>query len=395
MKNGSKENKVKINTWLLAFYFLIAPLDFIPLLPGISMSKVIIFIPIIGVIAHLRNFRLRVDRYSVILIVYLMLIVISGLYSFDTTNTIQRIITISLNVSVVLVLSMLSYNEREIGILIKSVVLSGWFTLILLLVYSDTNIMGGRLTVFINGSYQDPNYITGFLIFSIIYYFDKYINKKSKISLVNLIIFLLFTIFTGSRGGLIAIIGAIICYLILQIKGKRLKLSVVLKTILSISVIAILFKSIFGLLPQEITQRYDVAFTINDGGAGRTNVWVDLIDHYSASSIFNKFFGWGAGTIQHFNYGGAVAHNVWIETLIELGILGLFILIYMYFIFIKRSIYLKQYVLVSALIGYLIMTFSMSLYSYKPIWNILILILITKNNSVFLSKRHDNSEIEK
>ena len=133
-------------------------------------------------------------------------------------------------------------------------------------------------------------------------------------------------------------------------------------------------------MPTEVTQRYDVSYTIKDGGAGREEIWKNVLYNYKNSPEFNKIFGWGAGTISYFNNRGMVAHNIWIESLMEIGIIGVIVLLIFYFTYLKKAYTMGEYMIVASYIGYMIMTISMSLYSYKPIWNIIILIIILKNN---------------
>ena len=98
---------------------------------------------------------------------------------------------------------------------------------------------------------------------------------------------------------------------------------------------------------------------------------------YEYVPIFNKLFGMGAATIKHFTYGRS-GHNIWIESLMEIGIIGISILGIFYIVFILKSFKMGEHIVFACFMGYIIMTLSMSLYSYKPIWNILLLILILK-----------------
>ena len=215
------EKKVKAITWLLAFYFLLAPLDFLQVVPGESISKLLVMLPLGASIFYIKNMKVRIDRFYILLILFIMMIIISMFYSYDQSATVQRTISVTLNIAVILILSMINYNKYEIKILKRAMVLSGWLTIFLMIIYSHD--VYGRLTVVVNGAYQDPNYLTGFLIFSIVYYIDEFISKKKLTSLIKTTIFLTFVLLTGSRGGTIAILGSLLFYIFAWMKSKRVK----------------------------------------------------------------------------------------------------------------------------------------------------------------------------
>ena len=192
MTNNLQKQKIKKGTWLLAIYLLFAPLDFLPIIEGISFSKILILLPIAGNIIYLNNYKIYMDKFFVIPILYIMVSMFSVFYSVNVSDTTERIITLFLNIGTTLFLSLRSYNAKEIYLLKKFIVYSGWLTLLLMVIYSDTNIMEGRLTIVVNGHHQDPNYLTGFLIFAVIYYFDDFMQLKKKNSAAKVIIFLVF-----------------------------------------------------------------------------------------------------------------------------------------------------------------------------------------------------------
>ncbi|MEH6949463.1 O-antigen ligase family protein [Bacillus sp. JJ634] len=321
-----KEN-VKIITWLLAFYLLLAPLDFLPVIPGVSLSRVLVFIPLIGFFLYLKDIKMRLDRFFVVPVVYVMLTMLTIFFSYDPSSTMQRIITIGMNIGVILVLSMLSYNKKEINILIRAMLYSGWVTLLLMVLFQDTDILQGRMTIIVNGAYQDPNYLTGFLLFSILYYFDDFINNKQKKSIIKMSIFLIFVLLTGSRGGMLGALGAILFYILIWIKSNRMKLSSIF-TIISLILISVIFVILAGdILPEDMRERYTVSSVEESGGSGRTDLWDTTLQRYGEFSAFNKLFGGGAGTTPYFTYGHS-SHNIWIDSLIEMGLVGSFILFF-------------------------------------------------------------------
>lgn len=379
--NNIQKQNIRNGTWFLAIYFFLAPLDFLPVIPGISVSRVLIILPIIGNFIYLREAKVRLDRLLIIPILYIMVLIFSSFYSINSTDTMQRIITLALNIGIIIFLSLRSYNIKEINILKRAVLYSGWLVLVLMLLYSDTNNMRGRLTIVVNGYLQDPNYLIGFVIFSIIYYLDEIVKFSKKSSVIKIMIFFTFIFLTGSRGGLIAVIGSLIfCFIILMINNKSRNESI-FKLIINIIIFGILLGVIIGKLPEDLIARYTYESTIGTGGTGRMPIWINVMKQYSQLPTLNKLFGVGAGTIKHLTFGKS-AHNIWLETLIETGIIGIFVLFSFYLNYLKKAFEMKEHIIISSFIGYIIMGMSLSLYSYKPIWNIMLLIIIIKNNKL-------------
>lgn len=390
-----RDSKIKTNIRirLLAIYLFFAPLDFLPIIPGISFSKLLIFIPLIGCFLALKYVKIRFDKFFGIPIIYVMVLFLTMFYSYDASFTKQRIITIGLNIAVILIISMFNYSDTEIRIIKNSMVYSGWFTLLLIMLYSDTSLMGGRMTVEINGAYQDPNYLVGFLIFTIINYLEGFMEKRSIKEFIMFCIFVIVTFLTGSRGGLLAVLGAILFYISIWMKSKGFKFSSVIKLVIFIILLAIILNISLEMLPTTLAQRFDVSYTLGDGGANRLELFESALNAYKTFSGFNKLFGQGAGTIRYFTYSGHVAHNIWIESLIEIGIVGTSILFMFYFLYFKKAWRIKEYVAAASFVGYIIMTLSMSLYSYKPIWNIILLIMIIKNSDETIKNNSSKNSI--
>ena len=374
---------ISLRIRLLSLYLFFAPLDFLPIIPGVSVSRFLIFLPLVGAMVTIKKLKMRIDRFLAVPILYVMVLIITGFYSYDTEMTINRIFAVGTNVAVILILSMFHYNEKEICTVKRAMALSGWLVLLLMIFYSDNTIKEGRFVVIINGVFQDPNYLTGFLIFPIIYYLDEFLMAKKGSSIVKLSSLFILILLTGSRGGLLAIFGSIMFYCFLWFKLKGFKISTVFVIIGFLCVLGILLNFMIDSLPETVAQRYELAYTLNDGAAGRTNIWKVILYNFENSAGFHKLFGWGAGTITHFTFGGNVAHNVWLEALIELGTFGLAVLLIFYFMFFIKAYQIKEYAVTSVFAGYMIMTMSLSLYSYKPIWNIILLIIILKNYTIY------------
>lgn len=379
-ESQTKYYLIKINVYLFAVFFVLSPLDFLSIIPGVSLSRFLVIIPILATLLNLKNGRLKFDRYFILPTLYLLFVIFSLFYTYNIGSTIQRIIPIALNVSMILLVSMLSYNEKEISVIKQSFVYSAWITLLLMLIYSSIDPVEGRLLITVSGVYQDPNYICGFFIYAIAHYFDKLLSTKKISNVVPIFIFLYFIILTGSRGGLLAALGTIFVLLLLKIQRKKFEVSRLLKfAFFACFTLMILYLGMM-LAPDSVISRFSLAYNLADDGSSRIRIWESIIYVLKDSSGLRITLGYGAGTIRFFTYGGSVAHNTWLESLLEIGVIGLLILFLFYFVYFIKSFTEKQYVITASFAGYLIMSLTLSLYSYRPIWNIIILMVLLARN---------------
>lgn len=379
LDNKDINQNVRISMYFIAFYFLVLPLDFFTVLPNISIVKFTIFIPLFGCLFHFYNLKVRFNKYTIMLLIYLFVILISLLYSYNVSTSYNRALSIGSNILLILVLSMINYNYKEIQFFKKSIVYGSWFFLLLIFIFSNTTLNEGRLTIQIKASTQDPNYLVGYFIFTVIFYLYELLTLKRWINILYLSIFIFVILLTGSRGGFLSVLISIFCCIFLWIKNKKVKVSSLIFLSIIFVVFCIVIYFIIDYIPDAIISRYHISYTITDGGANRFNIWSSMLYNYKQFPALNKLFGQGVGTIRSFTINGNVGHNLWLETLIELGMIGVIIICLLYLIFLIKIYNLKDNVIIATFIGYIALTMSLSLYSYKPIWNIFFLILITVN----------------
>lgn len=364
----NKQN-ISIYSLFLGLYLLLTPLDPIPILSGISVTKVLSLVCLISYFLELKKFKIIISSKIILPIIYLFIHILSSLYSVNQGLSISRSTTIFLLVFLMISVTMVPYNDRELEYINKMAGSSGWIIIILLL-FSDNS---QRMTFEINGVSQDPNILCGFLIISVMYYFDKFVKTKSYKYILSLIILISCIIFTGSRGGLIALTSSILFYLLVNQNSENI-IKKILTIVICIIIIIMIYIIAINILPENISTRFSLKYTIADGGAGRFNYWKRAIDIYKESSLFNQVFGYGAATIKHVT--GFVAHNLWIEILLDLGLLGVIVTVIFYLNYIKLSLKEKNTYYASVFIGYIIMSIALSLTTFKPQWNLMMLIFL-------------------
>lgn len=365
-----KKKKISLFITLFAVYLFCTPLDFLPIVPGFSIAKILVLLPLFGAIFELKKFA-SFDKKAVPAVLYFLMVSASLVYSIAPHRSIDRFISVTLNTVLILFVSLRKYRKDEYEYLIKAYVGSGWFLLALIFVYADYSTMAGRLTILVNGQNQDPNYLTGFFTFTICYYLWHFIQQRKRLYIIFVIIFFIPIFLTGSRGGLIG--NGIAVFFVLFFCRKKINLTNIILIALAV---VLLIALIWRFLPDYITQRYTLEYTQGDGGANRFDIWASCMYYFKRGSFLRKLLGHGAWTIPLLNEQKNVAHNLVIEFMLEYGIIGMFLIYGMYLYYIVRAKKLNQIGLISAFIGYMAMTMSLSLYSYKPIWNVIMLIIL-------------------
>ena len=354
--------KLSKSTIGFALYLFLLPLDFINIGFG-SVSKLLsLLVVAITLLSDLKKMNFSFGLLS-LMALYICWNIFSVFSSANTSMTLGRITSLVLNYAFIMVCGSCVKTEKELKFLEKAIVLSGWLVLVLMLFYSRvTNEF--RVIIVANGQEQDPNELCGFLMFSIIFYLKNILHYKRPSDCISLIIMMLFVFLTGSRGGMSAIlIAGFSCYLFENSAKGKIRNSIFL-----VLVILIIYMLLMEIMPEELMMRFDLDYTSNDHGAGRFNIWRIIIEQYAEFDFSKKFCGIGAATTRLYTPTRHVAHNLWIETLFELGIIGLTLLVLLYFAFARRACIIKSKMYLFVLIGFFIMTLTLSLPVYKPIY---------------------------
>ena len=128
-------------------------------------------------------------------------------------------------------------------------------------------------------------------------------------------------------------------------------------------------------------ERLSITSVIEDGGSQRLGIWKLLWEKFYNSDIGSFFLGSGTGTVITFtgNY-YRVAHNIYLETLVELGIIGVILLLFQYFSFFFKAVKNDNKVYASLMFAYIIMGLTLSIYRYKPLFLIFLIIMIHNKN---------------
>lgn len=399
MKEYSSNQRYSLRSIGLAIY--ICALPFANLEMGVigSLLKYIALIPIgINLLMLIKNNKIRINSGQVWLFIFTILILISNLYSIDTSQSMQRGQTYVMFLILIVFSTMFPYSSEEINFLRNTLFLSGVMTAICVILFSGTLDGGVRLTLGATGIFrEDPNYLCGYFMFPIIYAIDKCMNKSNERvykQIISILIFSIIIFMTGSRGGLIGIVAGIASYYLLDLIFNKKSIQRFLKVTIGVIVAVVMVNIIIGSLSVDLQQRYSIEAVLDSKGTGRFELWGATIKMYRQSDIISQVLGYGAGTVRLIYVEGLhlwnVVHNFWLETLLEQGFIGMVSIGISYWCFSKQAIKSKDIVSLASIIGFMAMTMSLSLYAYKPLWNVFIIISLYSKSDKLEHKKEES-----
>ena len=310
---------------------------------------------------------------------YALLTFLSCLWSFDQSLSTIRSYTYIEFALLIYISGCIRSKEEDKQLLKKALIWSSRFTAILLLLIGE--YYEDRLT-FMGTFDEDPNYLCMYFSFGIIGALEKtlksdHYKKNLILSLFELLAYIYIVLLTGSRGGLIAIIASICAFVILE-RNKISKSRLLLLYLLFGSVSFYIVTHLSNIV--SFSERYTLDEVISSGGTGRVDIWDFGWKTFLDFNNFNKFFGSGIATTNYlFSIHGfkiKVMHNIFLETLVEIGIVGIILYTYMICSFLIASYKNKNYYSFSILIGFIVLSLSTSLSTFKPYLNIMIFIVI-------------------
>lgn len=364
-------------TWTLALYFILVAADIAAVGNVGSLLKILALFPVAFAVLDFRRLRVRFDAAAILPLVFWLIALCSCFYSVDTGMTIKYLVTLSLNLALVLVLGVMeTYSQQELQILMKALLIGSWLTVILLVLFSDFS-EGGRLTLKLGSEAQDENVINGYLLYAFSYHIYSFFHKKGVKHLALASVLIIVGFYTGSRGAMLAYVAIfLVAWFHTMRDGSRI-LRNLGKLILVLGALLIVYQLVKAILPREVLMRFSLSYLMEKGSIGRTKIWKYLWDCYQEDTLFRQIFGHGYGTtviINELNH--RVAHNLYLDNLITLGLVGMAAQIAMQGSCIWKAVRSQQYVLMYTYLGFVVLCMSLSMTSFKPMWNIMMMILI-------------------
>ena len=374
---------VRPAAWGLSIYFSLMALDSFDLSINSSLLRFVVLLPVLLSLFQLSDSHLYFHPLIVLHGLFLCLALLSLYYTISLPNTIRSDTTLALNTLLIVLMGVvIDFNASEIRLLEYALVLGGWIMVIMLLLFSDYS--NGRLTIKMGEVAQNQNYIYGYLTFSMLFHLLRYYDRRSLIHLLAAIAIVIVTFLTGSRGSILSIAAVMILvsfHAVMQSKNKARNL--MLFSVLVVGLFA-MSRILLVLMPPEVAVRFSLDYIEEKGTTGRLSTWKALWDQFYHAPVLRELFGYGYGTTRLLNtYNGNVAHNLYLDNLISLGLLGAGLQIIIQLCSMVTLFKERRMTAFYTYFSLVFMCFSLSLTSYKPIWNMMIMALIyTKNQAL-------------
>lgn len=352
-----------------------------------SLLKLLAIVPV-G-IWLIFSHKIKLMFCTKITFLYVLFLVFSLFWTIDFSATIERIISQITFLIMIIAVSAYSYNEREILFLKRCLVYSSRVSAVVVLLSAD--FYEGR--IFLNGIVkEDPNYLCAYFFFgvisAIVILLSREALKNKVFSMIELCIYFYIILATGSRGGVLAIIMSIIIFLLFFRNKNRCTVSEFMTKLLFVFSIGLILSIVMTYLSTEITERFTLMAIKTSDGTGRFDIWESALNAYNSSGLFRQLFGYGTASaikvtyLFPFNH-HLVYHNIYIETLIEVGLIGFCL----YLLFVGSYVYLsiknQNMFCLAILMGLVILSMSVSISVFKPYWNIMLYTII-----ISLAKRN-------
>lgn len=350
------------------------PFLYIYIIDGLSITSLFGIVYIIFSIIDINNLKIYNKAIILVSVLFFLYNIFSCIISIDITMSISKMIALMYNLIILLFSLLRVYTNKEFAFLIKSVIVSSWFLIILCILFG-ARIEDNRFALMFGEHEYDPNYLCISLVFPILYYIDKIFSVKFKFKyIINIFVFLFVVFLTGSRGGLLSVIGAIIYYLIIT-----KKLSV--KNIIVISCFAfIVIGCLVPIIEIDVINRLSVSQMVADGGSGRLTIWRSILNGVYTGDLNNQIFGHGIGTSNIVNvFSNHAAHNMWIDSISDLGLIGFCVTFCFYFGFFVKSNKVKVMYLPSIFVGCMISGMFLSIDVNRVVIIIFVLIGVCAN----------------
>lgn len=378
----SEQQPIRPVVYGIDFYFLLAATDSFQIGTIGSLLKIAAFLPLLLLLFDVRSLKIRFSPLLILQLLFWLLTLFSFFYSVSVDKTLPSVKTLTLNLLLVFSLGSLpEYNSREIQLMKKSLLLGGWVTILLMLIFSDFSAQG-RMTLLLGQDTQDQNYINGYFLYTFSHHCGELLLKKKKSHLVPTVIILTIVLLTGSRGALIAFVTVLFAYVCILFSNAKHRFRNILLVALLIVLFLVIFDMILDRMPEQVAQRFSWDYIAEKGSTGRTKIWTNLLRHYSTDSIPRMFFGHGYGTTPLINtLNNRVAHNLYLDNLITLGIAGLLLQLLLQATVLLILLKNREYILFCAYVGMMCMCLSLSLTSYKPLWNMVLLTFVVHTHS--------------
>lgn len=376
-----QKQPISVYTRWLGFFFLSLIVGALHIGAIGSLLRIIGFIPI-GIWLFSRR-TARFSRPIFWSFLFVLWVSLTTIWSIDHAHSFSR--SVSQVSFLLLLLSAASYrfSSHEIAYLKKCLVWGSRITAIIVLISSDFIL--GR--IYLNGIVQeDPNYLCAYFSFALVMAMISLVSGGAKgwmrlIYIVELLVYAYIILGTGSRGGLFAIVAAV-AIVILFTPPQNHKTPHLFRRILVVAVLFAVAYIATTFIEKDILLRFSLQEIEESNGTGRYDIWDSALDSFAHANVLRQLIGFGTGTARDITYLSgfsfprhSVFHNMFIESLLEVGVFGLVLYFMHVFSFFGAALKRRDVFCIAIMTCMIVLSLSTSIYTFKPYWNIMLFIL--------------------
>ena len=330
----------KLNILAATLIFLTTPLESIGIIEGFSVTKLTVAFFIFTSFLNLKNLKYSITSFIILVMMYIGWGCLSFFWAIDEINTLGFYMFLIPTIIMVILLEWGINEERYVywllgGYCIGSLILTVTVFLYSKSIYSEARY-GDQMRVSVFN--QDQNELAFLLNMGVVFFLflaNTLPWTRKKLFYLPILAVVPAVLMTGSRTGFIVLL--LIGFVYFVTYGKK-NLSA-----LFIIIPAAILLACF-LVPEDIFNRlFETKQQIQDGNfTGRGYIWKSAFQSFAEEGAYLQGSGWGNFselTSKHTGLHNA-PHNSYIGTLVELGIIGLFIFLTLLFYIIKKNILL-------------------------------------------------------
>ena len=342
-------------------------------------SGIIIF----GILNCLQRDKLTIPKYAVPTILY-------GLYSAISFAWVPEyklnwyVGTNLVNVLMIIVLCACRYD-------VKLETLKKWIgasqIIVFIAVLANLNsIYKYRLNIVVFSTIGINDFACGLCLLIALWMGVTTLDKKRwrGISCFMIALDLAIIFLAGSRGALIMFFAMVMIWVVFGDYSKKTKVY----TGIFIVIAFVFFSTKFiNYLPNTIRSRMSFEAVQQTHGSGRYNVWRLAWRTFQNANPIRKLFGFGFNSftevVKYGDYGGVhdlMAHNVVLQTMIEGGLVGLSLLLFMIYSQIKMAWKRNDTFMKTAVVGLFIAAMSIDM-QVTRVWGFILAMNIVQNRN--------------
>ncbi len=373
---------------VFALYMLLLPIatSLSGIIGNVSLLNYVAIIYIgLYVLRNLDN-TIVYNKKTNAIFLYFVFVMFSTLYNFYSV-AVWQVTTFASNGIIALLATTDTYTSNELKLIKKSIVLSSIIAIFVTLLNIES-ALNFRLTITISSTMDSNDFACGLVIILSLLLTMITRNNNRILAIVLFSCCCGIIILSGSRGAMIMTIAIICAWLFQSIKSKRVLIPLVL-----VLFITFLFIYFYEYIPEYLKNRLSIFALLEDGGSGRSKIWLAAINEFFDGNLFELLFGSGYGSfrgrvhyIAHGHSGAYESHNMWINLLIEGGVVGIVLLIWTFMQTYKIAKSQKNMCGMIALTGLAIAGSTLDFQAYRVFWMVFIIAIIFKEDEIYENK---------